>query len=314
MNRLVQFGFSSPEYGGDFSWGFTLPQYLAITLVLAVLGLAPFYRLKEKVDQTHQSMVAQFQRLFRRFELDACWRVVLFLFLCNFFTSLHNNTFYDVANQWCHVSPWVEGLFGNILANLLFSAGMYGAQTYLLNVNWHKTLRASVILMAAFAYLPAVLIDLGYVRSQFFFAGAPLLNSLAYGVFNIVSCLCAVEIAEKGHEGIMYGFITTVGNLASPLSSLISSNIVTWFHLYDDKHRLLDDDGARRRMLGLDSLIVALNLVAVPCILVLPRQKQDIQVFIFQNEPRWFFFFTFFSFFLFLSINDFLLSFLVFLF
>ncbi len=98
---VVSFGFSSKEYGGSFSWGFTLPQYVWITVALASMGLVTFYRLKEKHDPTTRSMIEQFQHFFRRLELDAVWRVTLFIFCVNFLTSLHNNTFYDVAKDWC---------------------------------------------------------------------------------------------------------------------------------------------------------------------------------------------------------------------
>ena len=230
---VVSFGFSSPEYGGTFDFSLSLPQYASLTLALALLGLWPLLRLKDVGDVPHTSMVDQFRALFARFELDGVWRVVLFLFCVNFFTNLHNNTFYDIASQWCHVAPWVEGLFGSILANLLYAAGVIVTRRYLLNVSWHTTLRYSIVIMSLLAYVPCILIDLNLVRSQWFFAGAPLLNQLAYGIFSITSCVCAVEIAAPGHEGITYGFVTTVGNLAGPFASLVSSQLSTLFNLYE---------------------------------------------------------------------------------
>ncbi len=79
-----------------------------------------------------------------------------------------------------------------------------------------------------------------------------------------------------------------MGNLAAPLSSLVSSNLAAAFHLYGPDRRLLTDESAGRRMLTLDTLIVALNLLAVPCILILPSQKTDIQALLASNarSPR----------------------------
>jgi hypothetical protein len=71
----------------------------------------------------------------------------------------------------------------------------------------------------------------GIVRNQFFFVGSPLLSQLSVGMFFIVTGYCAVEVAEPGSEGITYGFITTVGNLVSPLASLASSNLASAFNL-----------------------------------------------------------------------------------
>ena len=40
---------------------------------------------------------------------------------------------------------------------------------------------------------------------QYFYVGSPLLAQVSMGMFFIVSSFCAVEVAEKGSEGITYG-------------------------------------------------------------------------------------------------------------
>jgi hypothetical protein len=246
---IVSFGFSSAEYGGTFDWGFTLPQVTWMGVGLGLVGLPFFYLLEEtKVTET-KSMLAQFRALFARLQLDAVWRVGLFCLLTNFFTQISNNTSYDIASQWCGVKPWVNGLFSSVLAQFFNVIAIYIARTFLINVSWHRTLTWSVVGLAVLGFIPSVLIDLGYVRNQFFFAGAPLLNEVSRAIFNIVSMYCAVEVAEPGSEGIIYGFMTTAMNVAGPLSSLLSSNLAGAFHLYDAKGNLGTDARTGFKML-----------------------------------------------------------------
>jgi hypothetical protein len=218
--------------------------------------------------------------LYERLKLNAVWRVVLFSFLIHFFTSVGNAASFDVEFQWCNVKPWVDGLFTQVLAQLITAVGIWYTQTYHLNTSWQWLLWVSISCMVFLSLLPAVLIDLNVIRSQYFFAGAPLLQAAAQGMFFIVCGYCAVEVAEKGSEGITYGFITTVGNLAIPFASLVSSNLASLFQLYDENKVLDDSDAGRKRMLALDFTVAAINLLAIPTIYLLPPQKKEIQALI----------------------------------
>ncbi len=114
---IMAFGFSSKEYGGSFAWSLSLPQLLAVLLGLAAIGIYPYTRLYEENHYKRLSYVAQFKKLYQRIKLNAVWRVISFSFFVHFFAYFSNTTGYDVARQWCHVEPWVEGLFSNVLAN-----------------------------------------------------------------------------------------------------------------------------------------------------------------------------------------------------
>jgi hypothetical protein len=75
---------------------------------VAALGIAPYLLLKDNPLVVPKSYRMQFVKLFERIKLNAVWRVVLFKFLASFFSNIANAASYDVANQWCHVLPWVE--------------------------------------------------------------------------------------------------------------------------------------------------------------------------------------------------------------
>ncbi len=280
---LMAFGFSSEEYGGDFDWGFKLPEYLIILVVIGALGLYPYYRLKEEPIHKRKSYTEHFSRLFNRMKLDAFWRVVAFSFLVHFFAYFNNTAAYDIMQTWCGTKPWVDGLFSNVIAYLFMSSGIWVTKRYFLNTSWRKLLTVLIIFMAFTTYIPQIIIDTGLVRSQFFYVGAPLMHQFIYGMFFIVCTFCAVEIAEKGSEGITYGFITTVGNLSIPFTNVLSALLMSNFEIYDENHKLLDTDHARKEMIKADTVICILQLCALPTLLLLPSQKQDIQRLIASN-------------------------------
>jgi len=279
-SALMAFGFSDERYGGTFSWSFDLPDYLLILVGIGLLGLYPYYRMEEEGGYQRQSYTGQFVKLFKRVQLNAVWRVVCFSFSVHFFAYISNAASYDIVKQWCNTEPWVNGLFSNVLSNLVIAGGIWITKKYLLNTSWHKILFWSIIGMSLLAYIPAIIVDLGVTRSQYFYAAAPLVSQLVMGIFFIVSSYCAVEVAEPGSEAIMYGLITTVGNLTVPFTTLISSMLATAFNLYDKDGNLHDDDAGRKRMLALDTVIFFLQLCALPTLLILPQQKAQIQALI----------------------------------
>jgi hypothetical protein len=254
---LVSFGFSSAEYGGTFSWGFTLPQYLTIMATVAACGILPYYWLAEQPNAVRKSYCDQFNRLYERIKLDAVWRVIVFSFLVHLFTNFSNATSYDIAKQWVGVFPWIDGLFHSVIAYTILSFGIWATQKYFNDVSWHKLLIISIGTMSVLIYIPAVLIDLAVVRNQFFFVGAPLLSQFSSSMYYITASYCAVEVAEPGYEGITYGFLTTIGNLTIPLASVFSNNLAAFFNLYDSNGVLVDDTAGRRKMVWLDTTVLS---------------------------------------------------------
>jgi hypothetical protein len=277
-SAFMAFGFSDERYGGTFKWSFDLPDYLIILVGVAVLGIYPYWRMEEDGGYTRQSYTGQFVKLFSRLQLNAVWRVVCFSFSVHFFAYIANAASYDIIKQWCDTEPWVNGLFSNVLSNLVMALGIWITKKYLLNTSWHKILFWSIIGMSTLTYIPALVVDLGVTRSQYFYAAAPLASQLVMGIFFIVSSYCAVEVAEPGSEAVMYGLITTVGNLTVPFTTLVSSMLSSLFDLYDkESGDLLPYEQGRKRMLALDTVIFFLQLCALPMLLILPQQKAHIQ-------------------------------------
>lgn len=85
------------------------------------------------------------------------------------------------------------------------------------------------------------------------------LNFLARYVLNIMICIlvtclvllsllilisshaCMVEVAEPGYEAITYSLITTASNAVSPLSAVISYQLLAFFPLLNDQNSIAAD-------------------------------------------------------------------------
>ena len=128
-------------------------------------------------------------------------RAVVLVFTTIASMNLHCSAPLDIAKQWIGVVPWIDGLFHSVLVPIVLSFGVWCAlqqslsqmqnvstrftisfglvhratQKYFSDVSWHKLLLTSIALMSVLIYIPALLIDLGVVRNQFFYVGAPML-------------------------------------------------------------------------------------------------------------------------------------------
>lgn len=277
-STFMAFGFSSPEYGGDFSWGMKLPHYLMFLAGVNMLGLYFYYRGKEGNHYKRKSYLKQFKQMYKRMKLRVVSEIILFSFFVHLITYINNASSLDIERQWCNTEPWVDGLFGSVLSSLLMAVGIFLTRRYFLNTSWRKLLAVTIVSMSIITYIPAVLIDLAIIRNQFFYIGAPLINQLINGIFFIVCSFCAVEVAEKGSECTTIALLTQVSNLSIPFASLISANLAGAFDLYDHSTgKLKDDTETRHNMLKLDTLIFVIQLCALPTLLLLPPQKQAIQ-------------------------------------
>jgi len=151
---IISFGFSSPKYGGEFSFSFELYQYLIILCVVNAAGIPFYISLNERGGYKYKSYWKQFQTMYERLHLAGVYRIVIFSFSVHALAYVSNAAVYDIEKQWCHVEPYIDGLFNNVLSSLMMAFGMWITKTYLLQVSWRKTLAFSITGLALLTYIP----------------------------------------------------------------------------------------------------------------------------------------------------------------
>ncbi|RQM20451.1 hypothetical protein B5M09_009240, partial [Aphanomyces astaci] len=113
-------------------------------------------------------------------------------------------------------------------------------------------------------------------RNQWFFTGVVLADNIPSGVRFIVSIFCAVEIADLGNEGTVYGLVTTVNNLASPVAGVLYKWINAYFKvtLNDIK---TDTTEVRWHVTYTFWIAYGMKILSLAWLVLLPPQKAHLQ-------------------------------------
>merc|ERR1711933_137888 len=66
---IMSFGFSSPKYGGEFSFSLELTEYLAILCAINAIGIPFYFNLKDRGGYQRKSYWKQFRLMYDRLKL-----------------------------------------------------------------------------------------------------------------------------------------------------------------------------------------------------------------------------------------------------
>ncbi|KAF0701071.1 hypothetical protein As57867_008485, partial [Aphanomyces stellatus] len=96
------------------------------------------------------------------------------------------------------------------------------------------------------------------------------------GVRFIVSVFCAVEIADLGNEGAVYGLVTSVSNLTSPVAAVLYKYVDSFFRVTNED--MLQDSAAVRWDVTYTFIFsYAMKLASLSWLFLLPPQKAHLQ-------------------------------------
>ncbi|KAF0714967.1 hypothetical protein As57867_003612, partial [Aphanomyces stellatus] len=96
------------------------------------------------------------------------------------------------------------------------------------------------------------------------------------GVRFIVSVFCAVEIADLGNEGAVYGLVTSVSNLTSPVAAVLYKYVDSFFRVTNED--MLQDSAAVRWDVTYTFIFsYAMKLASLAWLFLLPPQKSNLQ-------------------------------------
>lgn len=276
LAQLVSgFLFNGEQYGGEFGFTLTFPQMMLI-LALFLLPIFPitWFLIPEERNPgvSFKTYMAEFWELL---QTRAMYQVIAYKFFSGVFERFVWVAAGPVANFWIGVTPLndkLQGIFGNlVLAFTIWATSKWGLQ-------WNWRLMTAITLLMVIA-LDAVVTSLGVwnvVRSQWFWLGIPIVETLPDGVNFIIGTYVVVELAGMGNEGAVYGLVTTVSNLSSPFASTISKNINSNFKVYNDDIKL-DTTEVRWDVTYTIWIAYAARFVSLCFLPLLPPQKAATQ-------------------------------------
>lgn len=271
---LCAFGFNGKEVGGEFD--FFIPiNYLILIAFIMILPTIPasIFYIEEQIAP-REFFRDRCAAMWRISQQRAVYQVVIFNFFNSFLWSFTAPSYYSVQSEWAQVTVMTENIFG-IIGNLVFAFSIWITKKYFLGHNWrYMTLITSLIVIAIDMTVSFITIS-DTLRNQWFWVGTPLLETLPEGIRFIIGALVTVEVAEEGYEGVTYGFLTTVSNLANPLATSLFKQLAAEFKDAQDGPIAADTMDARWSVTYTFIIMYVAKLLSNAVLPLLPPQKKE---------------------------------------
>uniref|UniRef100_K3WBP8 Major facilitator superfamily (MFS) profile domain-containing protein n=1 Tax=Globisporangium ultimum (strain ATCC 200006 / CBS 805.95 / DAOM BR144) TaxID=431595 RepID=K3WBP8_GLOUD len=273
---VVGFGMNGVDYGGDFSFSISFPiMMLGLTVVMApMLPITWMFIREERVPRVH--LREYIRTLWQTVQTRAVYQVIAYTFFSGIFARLTYVSRGPIQSIWVKVQPINEKISG-LAYNGVFAGAIWFTGKYGLHWDWRWV---PVYTMIAFVVLDATCVLFtvwGVSRAQWFWLAIPVIEQIPMGISFIVSTFVIIELSTEGHEGAMYGLLTTVSNLATPFATAITKNVDSLFTL--DNNTIKEDSTEVRRDITITVLLMyVVNLLSLFWLVLLPRQKEETQM------------------------------------
>ncbi|KAK1940855.1 hypothetical protein P3T76_007561 [Phytophthora citrophthora] len=156
-------------------------------------------------------------------------------------------------------------------------AGIILTGKYRLDWNWRTmTVLTGVMVLVVDAVCTFVTVW-DVFRSQWFWLGLPIAVNIPAGISFLIGTFVTVELVGEGHEGAMYGLLTSVANLSSPFAATLTKTIDSSLWDLSNERVQVDDYGVRRGITQAVLLMYGMSIVSWLFLFLLPRQKEETQ-------------------------------------
>ncbi|CAK5214554.1 unnamed protein product [Aphanomyces euteiches] len=186
-------------YGGTFTWSVpmsTVMWVLSLT-VAAVLPAVVVFPDAPPRCVLSTSLRAKCNEMFSICTQRAIWQTMWFHYLNAFLSDMQATPSSIVASDWAHVEPINDSIF-SMLSAALMALGMAVTNAYFLGTDWRLLVAITTIGIVAVDATVTTLTVYDVVRNEWFFLGAPVVNSLAQGVRFVVTGFVTVEVTDAG--------------------------------------------------------------------------------------------------------------------
>lgn len=267
--------FNGEDYGGQFGFSLEFPTLMLILAIflLPILPISWFFIHEEK--SSGRAFGTYMREFWELLQTRAMYQVIAY----KFFGGVFENFIYVAADPmavyWAGVTNLndkISGIVGNgVFALTLWATGKYG-----LHWDWRRMTIITMVLIVLIDGAVAMLTTWEVVRSQWFWLGVPIVETLPLGVGFIIGTYVVVELANEGNEGAVYGLVTTVSNLSSPFASTIAKNVNSAFKVTNDDIQA-DTSEVRWDVTYTIMICYAMKLLSLAWLPLLPPQKAATQ-------------------------------------
>ncbi|OQR89098.1 transmembrane protein [Thraustotheca clavata] len=263
------------QYDGSFNWSISPNIIFAMLIFPCIFAIWCTLFLVVEERDVKPYFWSYMQSLWSLMCRRVTWQICAFRFFSNFFYNFDSTVTLIIPSLWANVQPLTKSIF-SVLNAMITSFAIYVCGRYGLNWNWRSTIAITTLCVMLIDSSVIMMTIWGVVRNQYFFTTSLLPDSLPAGIRFIISGYCAVEIADIGNEGMVFGLVTTIVNLATPFSTVCYKFIDSYFTL-SSQDLAADTNSVRWSVTYSYFVAYAFKLISLSFLVLLPPQKAAVQ-------------------------------------
>jgi len=275
---------NSKLYNGSFDWGlsfeqvclcFALPAMLMVP-ISALLVHEP--RAKSDGGKSQFKCSEYFAMCWELLKSKAFFYAILYVFLTPVISGISTTAAGQVKISWAGVQNFQNQMF-SVVGNLLFILGLWLVKKRFLNSSWRMMLLFTMVFLLCVDAFFVTLTIFDIVRNQYFYLGETVLVEVPQAANFVVSTFVIVEMADHGNEGLVYGVMSTAGNLGSPFARAIGNQIYRLFEpsLSNADNYIEDTQAFRWTVFYSFVLSYGFGFLSLATLYFLPQQKAEAQ-------------------------------------
>eukprot|EP00568_Trieres_chinensis_P014751 CAMPEP_0183324132 /NCGR_PEP_ID=MMETSP0160_2-20130417/76228_1 /TAXON_ID=2839 ORGANISM="Odontella Sinensis, Strain Grunow 1884" /NCGR_SAMPLE_ID=MMETSP0160_2 /ASSEMBLY_ACC=CAM_ASM_000250 /LENGTH=457 /DNA_ID=CAMNT_0025491653 /DNA_START=104 /DNA_END=1480 /DNA_ORIENTATION=- len=263
-------------------WDISIPQFVWIIASINLISLPFYFLLKE--DKAPREPLAKFMGDFwNQLKRKGAWQVILYSMISHITFGVINAAKTPANYVWLNLHTFQYQVM-IIIEKLLFFIGLNVIRRWALHISWRKMIFSGSMLVTSFNLLYFIVV-FDIWRNPWFYIFTDVSASFMYTLNFLAGVFCMVEVAEPGFEAITYSLITTASNTVSPLSSVISYQLLAFFPLLNTQESIATDTPeVRKQFATLQLLTILINLTSLIALPMLPRQKKETRELVAQGE------------------------------
>ncbi|KAG7385844.1 hypothetical protein PHYPSEUDO_000995 [Phytophthora pseudosyringae] len=273
---LTGVAFNGEEYGGSFDFSLTFPQLMMVLAACTAPIIPVTWLYIEEVSKPPVKFSHYVSELWQAMKTRAVYQVVFYSFFSGIFANFSFTAGSPIQLYMVGVTP-INNTISDIIGNAVFLGGIILTGKYGLDWNWRTmTVLTGVAVIAVDAVCTFITVW-DVFRSQWFWLGLPIAVNVPAGVSFLIGTFVTVELVGEGHEGAMYGLLTTVANLSSPFAATLTKVVDSSLWDLSNERVQVDDDAVRRDITEAVLFMYGMSAVSWLFLFLLPRQKQETQ-------------------------------------
>jgi len=258
-----------------FDSGLSVSEFARIIAALTMICI-PFYINLSEEKTPRESFKKFMTNFWGQLQRRAAWQIMFYSMTSHITFGVANAAKPNANYVWLHLNTSQNQIMV-LMEKIMFVLGLNLVRKYALHMSWRKLIWCGSMLVTFFNVL-YFLIVFDIFRNPWFYIFTDVTQSFMYTLNFTATLFSTVEISEPGFEAITYSLITTAANSVTPLSAVISYQILSFFpSLHSQRSIAQDTSAVRADFATLHLIMIVINLTSLLFLPLLPRQKKETQ-------------------------------------